>query len=198
FDLVTLEAVAALPESALIAVLDEAAASRLIGDVPGTSGRLRFAHMLIRDAVYEDLTRATRMRLHRDVGEALERIYAGNRAPHLAELAHHFVAAGGATVDKAIDYSVLAAEHAAVQHAYEEAARLYAIAIERLDRSAGADRRPRGATIPRARSGGASRRRRSSSLVAATTPSRLPMRSRATGRPPTARTRAMRSASPRS
>ena len=40
--------------------------------VPERGGRLRFSHMLIRDAVYEELPATRRLRLHREIGEALE------------------------------------------------------------------------------------------------------------------------------
>ena len=58
-------------------------------------GRLRFAHALIRDTLYDELTPARRLELHRRAGEALEAVYAADLEPHLAELAHHFAAAGG-------------------------------------------------------------------------------------------------------
>ena len=37
---------------------------RVVSDVPGAPGRLRFAHVLIRDTLYEGLTSARRVRLH--------------------------------------------------------------------------------------------------------------------------------------
>ena len=49
----------------LLDTLDEAMAARVVSDVPETPGRLRFAHVLIRDALYEGLTTARRVRLHR-------------------------------------------------------------------------------------------------------------------------------------
>ena len=46
-----------------------------MSDVPGAPGRLRFAHVLIRDTLYDGLTSARRMRLHGRVVEALEALY---------------------------------------------------------------------------------------------------------------------------
>ena len=71
--------------------LDEAMAARVVADVPGDPGRLRFAHVLIRDTLYEGLTSVRRVRLHRLAREALEALYGDEAGPHLAELAHHAI-----------------------------------------------------------------------------------------------------------
>src|SRR5581483_5699632 len=44
-------------------------------DVPGVPGRLRFAHVLVRDTIYEGLTTARRVLLHRLAVDALEKLY---------------------------------------------------------------------------------------------------------------------------
>ena len=114
----------------LLDLLDEAMTERIVGDVPGSPGRLRFGHALIRDTLYDELTGARRLRLHRRAGEALELVYAADPDPHLAELARHFVAAapaGGA--EKALAYARRAGDRAARQLAYEEAARHYETAL---------------------------------------------------------------------
>ena len=114
-------------------VLHEAMAERVVDEVPGTPGRLRFGHALIRDTLYDELTPARRFQLHRQAGEALEALYASDLEPHLAELAHHFLAAapvGGA--DKAVDYARRAGDRAAAQLAYEEAVRHYEMALTLL------------------------------------------------------------------
>ena len=59
-------------EDDLLDMLDEAMVARVVSDVPETPGRLRFAHVLIRDALYDGLTTARRVRLHRLAVEALE------------------------------------------------------------------------------------------------------------------------------
>jgi DNA-binding SARP family transcriptional activator len=112
-------------------LLDEAIAERIVGEVPGARDRLRFAHELIRDTLYDGLRTRRRFLLHRQAGESLEQVYAENPDPHLAELAHHFTAAApGGDVGKAIDYSRRAAERASALLAYEEAVRLYEWALE--------------------------------------------------------------------
>ena len=134
--------VSGLEEDELFAALEEAATARLVGGVPESSGQLRFSHILVRDALYDELSAPRRLRLHRAVAEALEALYARNPEPHLAELAHHYLEAGIALADKAIEYSQLAGDRAASQHGYEEAARHYASALRVLDaaRSSEADR----------------------------------------------------------
>ena len=101
---------------------------------------MRFSHTLLRDALYEDLPTARRRQLHREVGEALERLYADDPDPQLAELAHHFCAAiPGGDVDKAIDYARRAGERAATLLAYEEGVRLFSLALQVLDSKGAAD-----------------------------------------------------------
>jgi DNA-binding SARP family transcriptional activator len=133
FGIDALERASGLPEDDLFVVLEEAAAARLVGDAPGTSGRLRFSHILVRDALYEDLAAPRRLRLHRAIGETLEALYARDPEPHLAELAHHFLAAGSLEAEKAIEYAERAGDRAASQHGYEEAARHYTNALRVLE-----------------------------------------------------------------
>jgi hypothetical protein len=110
--------------------LEEALVAKALVDVPGAPGRFRFAHALIREVLYDELAPTRRMRLHGRVGEALEAIHAAELEPRLAELAHHFLlAAPAGTAAKAVDYAARAAERAEAELAYEEAARLYEMAV---------------------------------------------------------------------
>ena len=95
FDVTALERLADEPEAELLAALDEATEARLVGDSPGTPGRLRFSHALIRDTLYDELPSARRALLHRRLGETLEELHAHDLDPYLAELAHHFWQASG-------------------------------------------------------------------------------------------------------
>ncbi len=118
----------------LLGVLDEAMTERVIGEVPGASGRFRFAHALIRDTLYDELTPARRLQLHRQAGEALEHIYAADIEPHLAEVALHFFASAPAgAAGRAIEYARRAGDRAVSQLAYEEAVRLYGMALTLTD-----------------------------------------------------------------
>jgi DNA-binding SARP family transcriptional activator/tetratricopeptide (TPR) repeat protein len=133
FDPDVIARVSGLEENDLFAALDEAAAAGLVGAVPEVSGRLRFSHILVRDALYEDLPAPRRVRLHRAIGEALEAIYAANPDPHLTELARHYREAGPSVADKAIDYAQRAGDRAGAQYGYEDAAHHYAGALDMLE-----------------------------------------------------------------
>jgi class 3 adenylate cyclase/tetratricopeptide (TPR) repeat protein len=134
FTLDLLAALSDVPTDALLDRLDDALRASLVTEAPGTFGRLRFAHALVREALYDELSQLRRVRLHRRAGEALEGIYAANPDPHLAELAHHFfMAAPGGELDKALEYGRRAGEQAVNMTAYEEAIRLYRMGLELLD-----------------------------------------------------------------
>jgi predicted ATPase len=80
------------------------------------------------------LSTPQRVRLHRQIGEALEHLFGINLEPHLAELAYHFFqAAPGGEVDKALTYAVQAGERATVLLAYEEAIGHYERALQVLE-----------------------------------------------------------------
>src|SRR5262249_38143093 len=134
FDLTALERVSEVSGDHLLDILDEAGREGVVTDVPGQPGRMRFAHVLIRDTIYDELTQGRRVQLHRRVGDALEELYADNLEPHLAELAHHFYeSARPAVAEKALAYARGAAERSLRLLAYEEAARLFAVGLRVLE-----------------------------------------------------------------
>lgn len=134
FGLDALEQVSDLAGDRLLEALEEAVAARVITEVPRAVGRYSFSHALIRETLYEELTTTRRVRLHGQVGEVLERLYGTNPEAHLAELAYHFFeAAQAGHVEKAIDYSVRAAERATRLLAYEDAVNDYERALQALE-----------------------------------------------------------------
>jgi tetratricopeptide (TPR) repeat protein len=134
FDVEALALLSGLSRERLLALLDEAVAARVVSDVPGALGHLRFSHVLVRDTLYDELPPSRRVRLHRQIGEGLEKRYGGVPEPHLAELAHHFAhAAPAGDVDKAIAYARRAGERAIRLLAYEEAVRLFELALQVLE-----------------------------------------------------------------
>jgi DNA-binding SARP family transcriptional activator len=141
FALAGLARLSGVPENQLLETLDEAMAARVVSDVPGAPGRLRFAHVLIRDTLYEGLTTARRVRMHRLAVEALEGLYGKESASHLAELAHHAIA--GSDFTKGLDYARRAGDRAQALLAFEEAARLLETALEALDLAEPAEERSR-------------------------------------------------------
>jgi tetratricopeptide (TPR) repeat protein len=141
FALDALARLSEVSEDALLDTLDEALAARVLSDVPGAPSRLRFAHVLIRDTLYAELTTARRVRLHRLAAEALEDLYGEEPGPHLAELAHHAIA--GSEFEKGVVSARRAGDRALALLAFEEAARLYATALEALELARPDDERSR-------------------------------------------------------
>jgi tetratricopeptide (TPR) repeat protein len=131
FALDALARLGGVSQDALLETLDEAMVARVVSDVPGGPGRFRFAHVLIRDTLYDGLTTARRVSLHRLAVEALEALYGEDPGPHLAELAHHAVA--GNDFDKGVLYARRAGDRALTLLAYEEAVRLYEVGLQALE-----------------------------------------------------------------
>lgn len=131
FGLDALAHMADIGEQELLDVLEEAMAARVVSDVPGARGRLRFSHVLIRDTLYEGLTTAGRVRSHRLAVDALESLYGEDPGQHLTELAHHAIA--GSDFVKGLRYARRAGDRARTLLAYEEAARLYRLALDAFD-----------------------------------------------------------------
>lgn len=130
FDVSLLQQVAGAELDPLLDLLDDAVAAGVIEE-SGALGRYAFAHIMVRETLYEELTSARRMKLHRLAAEALERAYGGDVAPRLPELAHHwFKSAQAGDPRKAMDYTRRAAAAAEEQGAPEEAIRLYKRALK--------------------------------------------------------------------
>ena len=81
--------------------LDPAVVTRIV--LPGTSGRLRFVHALVRDAVLVDLSPLRRARLHVRAAEAMEAVAGDDPDRHEPIAAHRWEA-------RAIDDPILVAE----------------------------------------------------------------------------------------
>jgi predicted ATPase len=92
---------------------------------------VRFAHVLVRDTLYDDAPRLRQSRWHARIATALAEIRPGD----LAALAHHFHQAGTAsTARSAVNAGVRAADQAVARYAHDTAAALYAQALADLDR----------------------------------------------------------------
>src|SRR3990172_2097993 len=134
FGVDALERVSDVSDDRLLEVLEEAVGARVVAEVPRSAGRYSFSHALIRETLYEELSTTRRVRLHRQIGEALEGLYATNPEPHLAELAYHFSeGAQGGDVEKAIDYAVRAGDRAAALLAHEDSVHQYEMALQALE-----------------------------------------------------------------
>ncbi|MER6173721.1 BTAD domain-containing putative transcriptional regulator [Streptosporangium sp. NPDC001681] len=90
-------------------------------------GRVRFAHVLVRETLYEDTPGLRRMRLHGRVVGALERVRPGE----VTALGHHALAAAtAASAGRAVSYARAAAEQARGMHSYREAGTFYRGALD--------------------------------------------------------------------
>jgi DNA-binding CsgD family transcriptional regulator len=136
FELRVLQPASGLDAEQLLELLEEAEAARVVAAVRERLGRWRFAHALVREVLYESLPAARRIRLHGRVGEALEAFHVADPGPHLAELAHHFVAAapsGEELAARAARVATAAGRRALELLAWEEAAGLFERALGALE-----------------------------------------------------------------
>jgi DNA-binding SARP family transcriptional activator/class 3 adenylate cyclase len=115
--------------SGVLDALDEAVAAGLLTEAG--HGDYVFAHALVRETIYAQLGSARRLRLHRQLGEALEAL--GDAEAHIEALAHHFAqaAADGQGV-KAGRYALAAGRGAIARLGYEDAAAHYQRGLQAL------------------------------------------------------------------
>ena len=134
FDLGTIEAAGGPGGDELFDALDQAVQHSIVREVPGAVGKYTFAHALVRSALYEELTTNRRVRMHWQVGLALEGRDAHRADARLDELAYHF-AEGALAGDplKAVDYGRRAGERADAELAFESAAKHYDRALGALE-----------------------------------------------------------------
>jgi class 3 adenylate cyclase/tetratricopeptide (TPR) repeat protein len=133
FEPAVVERAGGVGEDELLAALDEATGARLLVEVPGP--RYRFGHALVRATLYDELTGARRVALHRRVGEAIESLHGRALDDHLPALAHHWARASAPAADatRALDYATRAGDRALTQLAPDEAITYYRQALELLE-----------------------------------------------------------------
>jgi predicted ATPase/DNA-binding SARP family transcriptional activator len=90
-----------------------------------------FQHVLTQEAAYGSLLKGERRRCHRQVAEALERLYAERIEEQLGLLVHHWEQAE--EPDKAIEYLLRAGEQSRLAYANEEAIDYYRRALALLE-----------------------------------------------------------------
>jgi DNA-binding NarL/FixJ family response regulator len=122
FDFRVLQALTELPEETLLDGLDEVLAAGLIRPIDGKSETYDFVHAIVRHAISDGWGPSRRVRLHRRLAEALERVHAGRELDVAAELAfqyHESATLPGAA--KGILYALAAADRAKASSAREQA-----------------------------------------------------------------------------
>jgi hypothetical protein len=127
FDLGVLAQVSPLAEDEVLAALDAAAVARLVDETGIDS--YRFAHALVRSALYKTLGTSRRSRLHRRVAQAIER----RRPEEVTALAYHFTEAGPDQRGQAVLYNTKAGDQAMRGLAHHQAIHFYQRALALLD-----------------------------------------------------------------
>ena len=118
-------------EDALLKMIEEALEARVIEETD-QPGRYRFTHAQMQETLLAELSTTRRVRLHGQVGEALERRYGAHADERAGRLAMHFAEAATLSPrfsDKAAKYSGTAGRQALAQSAYPEAARHFRAAL---------------------------------------------------------------------
>ncbi|WP_205048954.1 BTAD domain-containing putative transcriptional regulator [Streptomyces alboflavus] len=106
----------------------------LEGQGAGEGERVEFAHALVRETLYRDLSAPRRARLHTAVAELLEDL----RPDSVEAIAHHYLGAGTREVAaRAADFAARAARRAENAFAPHEAVRLWGAALDAYDRGGG-------------------------------------------------------------
>ena len=132
FELGLLATVADRSEDATLDALEAATTASLIQPVTGETERFTFVHALIEHTLYDELSPPRRRRAHRRVVEALTSLLGPDPVERIGELANHWEAAdpGG---DEAIDYAVMAGQHAMHNLAPQDGLYWFAKALQLLD-----------------------------------------------------------------
>jgi eukaryotic-like serine/threonine-protein kinase len=133
FRLEVLQRVAGVGDDELFAALEEARKMAVVEERTGVGARVsyRFAHAFFRRTLYEEIIAPKRIRLHRQVAQALEEVHKNRLEEHAAELADHFsYSSDSADLEKSISYGRMAAKRASAVYAYGEAVRLLEQALK--------------------------------------------------------------------
>ena len=121
FDLDLVEAVTGLEDEPALDAAEAAVLAGLLLEDDRAAGRYRFAHALVRETIYQDISRARRARLHARVVDALLAVRGAEPEP-AAEMAYHCgQAAPVIGAARALPHLLRAGEQAAAQLAYEAA-----------------------------------------------------------------------------
>ena len=127
FSLAAIGAVSGVSEEEALDLLEEAMRRQILR---GEGAAFSFAHPLVRRVFYQEPSAPRRQRLHRQIAERLERLYAADLDAHLLEIAHHVVRAGPAAETAVVlDWARRAGDRAFRVFAWSDAARYYEAAL---------------------------------------------------------------------
>jgi predicted ATPase/class 3 adenylate cyclase len=118
-------------EDALLKMIEEALDGRVIEETE-QAGRYRFTHAQMQETLLAELSTTRKVRLHGQVGDALEKRYGAQAEERAGRLAMHFSEAATLSPrygERAANYSAIAGRQAVAQSAYPEAARHFRAAL---------------------------------------------------------------------
>ncbi|UCB42982.1 MAG: AAA family ATPase [Dehalococcoidales bacterium] len=134
FRLEVLQRVSGMTDEELFKALEEALKAAVI--IEEKTGALAtvdysFAHAFFRQTLYEEIIVPRRIRLHRQIAQALDEVYVGHPEEYAAELAEHLsYSSDPVDLARAIRYGEIAAQQAIDIYAYWEAIRLLEQALK--------------------------------------------------------------------
>lgn len=114
-----------LPPDALVRAIDELWRARIVRDI---DQGYDFAHDLLRDVAYDQISPPQRWLLHRRLAQALEILHAGRTEEVAVELAEQHSRAG--QPERALRYYVQAADASAERFAYAESVHFHELALD--------------------------------------------------------------------
>ncbi|MBI4851261.1 MAG: tetratricopeptide repeat protein [Acidobacteria bacterium] len=125
FTFETLQAVTEIDEDQLLGVIEAGLREYILREEPSTrEDRYSFYHSTVRKVLYERTSRRRRKRLHQQIGNKLEGLYADRANKIAAELVYHYYNAED--YEHALSYAVEAGNLAWRAMAFSEAAKYYA------------------------------------------------------------------------
>jgi class 3 adenylate cyclase len=137
FEFDVLDAMGVLPGDDLLQAIEEALQARIIAEPLSTARGMRraptyvYAHALVRQTLYEELSLPRKQGLHLKAARAIEAVRADYLDAYLSALAGHYRLAGAAAPGgQGVDYSLRAADAALAIYAWEEAAIQLEAALE--------------------------------------------------------------------
>jgi len=135
-----------VPLADALDAFDAAVVAGLVTEDGGLPGRYQFAHALVRQTLYDDLTQARRAVLHRDAADAVEALLVRGADEQRTTIAHHRLAAAPiAGAGPAVEAARSAATDARRRYAPEEAiawyerARAVVVQLEPVDHAQAAE-----------------------------------------------------------
>ncbi|MCB9485224.1 MAG: protein kinase [Thermoflexaceae bacterium] len=128
----TMQLLHAGDDDALLNLIEEGLEARVVEEME-QPGRYRFTHALMQETLLGELSTTRRVRLHGQVGEALERRWGDRAEEYASRLANHFSESAILTEEhagRALKFLLLAGAQAESHSAFAEAVKLLERALE--------------------------------------------------------------------